>query len=431
VESGVREGRQFQITYRIRTPAGREKWVMEQGQGVFDAEGRLEGLEGFIMDITERTKAEETLRLSEARFRALADTSPLAIYMSEGLEQRAIYINPTFTSLLGYTLTDVPSAETWWPRAYPDPAYRQTIAEQWQRRVAAAITSGSELEPMETVVTCKDGSHKHIRWGFKTIGEQNWAFGLDLTERREAEAQVQQVLDALARTNEELERFAYVVSHDLQEPLRMIMSYTQLLERRYRERLDEQGLEFMHYAVDGAQRMQQMLNGMLTYSRVNTRGWAPIPTDAGSAVGEVLANLRLSVQKTGAVVQYAALPWVMADPGQLLQLLQNLISNALKFSPGAPPRVEISAAPDGPHWRFAVRDQGIGFDPLHAERIFQVFQRLHGHDEYPGTGIGLAVCKKIVERHGGHIWVESAPGAGATFFFTLPGAPPATGEPAR
>lgn len=427
VAAGVVARAPFQVNYRIITAGGEEKWVWEQGQAVFDADGRVVNLHGLILDITEQRRAEETLRCSEARFRALADTSPLAIYMSEGVEQRALYVNPTFLRLFGYALEEIASAASWWPLAYLDPAYRDLVAADWQQRVAVAIAERSEIEPMETRVRCKDGSERWVLWGFKTIGEQNWAFGLDLTERRLAEAQVQATMAELARANDELERFAYVVSHDLQEPLRMIMSYTELLARRYRDQLDETAREFLHHAADGARRMQQMLNGMLTYSRITSRGWDPQPTDAGACCEQAIANLRLSVRQRDAEITHGGLPWVLADPGQLLQLFQNLIANALKFSPGPAPRVAISAEPQGGLWRFAVQDQGIGIDPVHAERIFQVFQRLHGPAEYPGTGIGLAVCKRIVERHGGQIWVESRPGAGASFLFTLPGVPAGQG----
>ncbi|HYN77774.1 MAG TPA: ATP-binding protein, partial [Lamprocystis sp. (in: g-proteobacteria)] len=170
-----------------------------------------------------------------------------------------------------------------------------------------------------------------------------------------------------------------------------------------------------------AQRIQQMLDGMLVYSRVNRRAREPIATPADAAVDQALANLRLTLEERQAHIVRGPLPAVLADPGQLLQLFQNLIGNALKFSPGSPPRVEIAATPAGSHWQFAVRDWGIGIDSTQNERIFELFARLHPRGDYPGTGIGLAVCKKIVERHGGRIWVESQPGFGATFFFTLPG----------
>jgi light-regulated signal transduction histidine kinase (bacteriophytochrome) len=230
----------------------------------------------------------------------------------------------------------------------------------------------------------------------------------------------------LARSNMELEQFAYVASHDLQEPLRMVASYTQLLAQRYRDRLDADAHDFIAYAADGATRMQSLINDLLAYSRVGTRGEPLRPADSDTICEEAIRNLQAAIEESGAVVARNPLPRVVADATQLRQLLQNLISNALKFRSPEPPRVHISAERNGSDWRFSVRDNGIGIDPEHAQRIFVLFQRLHNRAEYPGTGIGLAICKKIVERHGGRIWVESEPGNGATFSFTLPDSRPQT-----
>lgn len=200
----------------------------------------------------------------------------------------------------------------------------------------------------------------------------------------------------------------------------MVASYTQLLARRYRSRLDEDADAFIGFAVDGAQRMQLLINDLLAYSRVSTRGEPPEPTDCNDVVDAVSVDLTTAIAESGAEVTRSDLPIVMADRSQLRQLFQNLISNAIKFRGERAPRVHVTAEPDGDEWRFAISDNGIGLDPQYAERIFALFQRLHTRDEYEGTGIGLAICKKIVERHGGRIWVESRPGEGTTFFFTLP-----------
>ena len=226
--------------------------------------------------------------------------------------------------------------------------------------------------------------------------------------------------EQLSRSNAELAQFAYVASHDLQEPLRMVSSYTQLLSRRYKGRLDADADEFIAYAVDGANRMQTLINDLLAYSRVGTRGKEFEATDCMAAIELALVNLRAAIEESSAVVTHGPLPTVMADRIQIGQLLQNLIGNAVKYHGAEPPRVHVSAEQKGNDWVFAVRDNGIGIDPQYAERIFVVFQRLHTREEYPGTGIGLAICKKIVERHGGRIWVESQAGTGATFYFTIP-----------
>lgn len=242
----------------------------------------------------------------------------------------------------------------------------------------------------------------------------------DITEHKTAEEALARQAQELARSNAELERFAYIVSHDLQEPLRMVGSYVQLLARRYQGRLDEEADEFIGYALNGVERMWELIQSLLAYSRVSTRTKDFAPTDCNAVLELVLTTLHLTIQENQAVVTYDTLPTVQADAVQLHQLLQNLIGNALKFRSAAAPRIHISAHREGNEWLFAVQDNGIGIDPQYWERIFNVFQRLHTHEEYPGTGIGLAICKKIVERHGGRIWVKSQPGEGSTFYFTLP-----------
>jgi signal transduction histidine kinase len=223
----------------------------------------------------------------------------------------------------------------------------------------------------------------------------------------------------LARSNAELEQFAYVASHDLQEPLRMVASFTQLLERRYKDKLDADAREFIQYAVDGARRMQTLITDLLSFSRVGTQGKPMVATNCESVLKQVLGTLKLVIQESGGEVTHGEMPEVMGDAQQLSQLFQNLIVNALKFRGENPPRVDIRAARSGQRWKISVRDHGIGISAEHAERIFVIFQRLHTRTEYPGTGIGLAVCKKIVERHGGEIGVTPAPGGGSLFYFTL------------
>lgn len=222
------------------------------------------------------------------------------------------------------------------------------------------------------------------------------------------------------RSNQELEQFAYVASHDLQEPLRAITGYTQLLMSEYRDRLDETAQEYAEFIVDGAKRMQQLIQDLLAYSRVGTRGKEFAPTDCNAVLQQALQNLQVAIAENHATITAEPLPRVHADQNQLIQLLQNLIGNAIKFHRDEPPEVHITAQRQDNHWLFQVRDNGIGIKSQYRERIFEVFKRLHTRREYPGTGIGLAICKKIVTRHGGHIWTESEPGVGTTFYFTIP-----------
>jgi signal transduction histidine kinase len=226
--------------------------------------------------------------------------------------------------------------------------------------------------------------------------------------------------EEMERSNKDLQQFAYVASHDLQEPLRMVSSYVQLLQRRYKGRLDADADDFIGFAVDGATRMQHLIQGLLSYSRINTHGNLPSPTDIGEVLHQVITNLGLAIDESGARITHESLPVVEADGTQLVQLFQNLVANAIKFCSALPPQVHVSVDREDPYWLFSVRDNGIGLDPDYDDRIFTIFQRLHTRLDYPGTGIGLAICKRIVERHGGSIWVKSAPGEGSTFYFTLP-----------
>jgi signal transduction histidine kinase/DNA-binding XRE family transcriptional regulator len=235
-----------------------------------------------------------------------------------------------------------------------------------------------------------------------------------------ARAELEQTNADLTRSNRDLEQFAYIASHDLQEPLRAVAGFTTLLQQRYRGKLDEKADNYIGFVVDGVSRMQALIHGLLEYSRVNTRGGVPEPVRADQALKEAVANLQTAIERSGATVTATPLPMVRADLAQLTHVFQNLIENGIKFRSERPPEIEVGARSQDGTWLFWVRDNGIGLDPQYADRIFMIFQRLHTRDKYPGTGIGLAICKRIVERHGGKIWVESQPGRGATFYFTLP-----------
>jgi light-regulated signal transduction histidine kinase (bacteriophytochrome) len=254
----------------------------------------------------------------------------------------------------------------------------------------------------------------------------------EIVQRHRGEVLLRQTTNHLARSNQELEQFAYVASHDLQEPLRMVASFTQLLAQRYGDKLDRDGREFIGFAVDGATRMKQLIEDLLAYSRVTAKGRPMAVVDTRNSLSLALRNLGAAILESGAEVDYDRLPPVRADGFQIVQLFQNLVGNAIKFrTPGVPPRVHIEAshaAGDPRQWQFRVSDNGIGIEPKHFDRIFAIFQRLHTRREYPGTGIGLALCRRIVESYQGRIWVESEPGKGTAFLFTLPEVDPEKGE---
>jgi len=294
--------------------------------------------------------------------------------------------------------------------------------ETYRRAIARFRATGDGRllgRRMETTALRVDGSEFPVELTITSalvVGQALFTVHIrDITERKEQET-------ALRHSNRELEQFAYIVSHDLQEPLRMVSGYLALLKKRHHQALDAKGRDFISQAVDGAERMHALINGLLAYSRVGRAEAPQEPVAAHTALTEAIANLRPQLSEAGAEVTYDALPVVLGDRMQLVQLFQNLVGNAVKYRGPAAPQVHITAARDGEHWRISVRDNGIGIDPAHHERIFEVFQRLHTRSEYPGTGIGLAICKKIVERHGGRLWVESMKGAGSSFAFTLPAA---------
>jgi PAS domain S-box-containing protein len=242
----------------------------------------------------------------------------------------------------------------------------------------------------------------------------------DVTTRKQTEDALRRSAADLARSNAELEQFAYVASHDLQEPLRAVTGCVQLLQKRYQNQLDAQADELITHIVDGSNRMQTLIQDLLTYARVSTHGGEPELIESEPVLKKALSNLETVIRESGGVVTHVPLPRVATDPTQLLQVFQNLIGNAIKYHGDRPPEVHIDAEHRDGEWLFTVRDNGIGIEPQYFERIFGIFQRLHTRKVYPGTGIGLALCKKIIERHGGHIWVASQPGEGSAFYFTIP-----------
>jgi len=413
----------------------------------------------------EREQLETELVQSEEKYRGLVNNVPLGVFRSTpGVAGTFLEVNPAMEKIFGYSREELLKMKV--SDLYMRPEDRVALSSQllssgqvrkelFQRRkdgseviVLATITGvgdekggvkyfdginediterkrlerelGEKREQLEAQNEELQATEEELRVSNDELQAANEELHREVAERKRTEEELEQTLAALKQSNTELQNFAYVSSHDLQEPLRMVSSFTQLLAKRYRGKLDKDADEFISYAVEGANRMQRLINDLLEYSRVTTRGRPFVPTDTGVIFEQAMANLRLAIEESGAAVTCDPLPPVMADDMQLVQLFQNLVGNAVKFSGREPPRVHVSARQEGEGWVFSVRDNGIGIEPQYFDRVFVIFQRLHSREDYPGTGAGLAVCKNIVERHGGRIWVESESGKGSTFYFTIP-----------
>jgi PAS domain S-box-containing protein len=355
--------------------------------------------------------------MEHARLAAIIESSADAI-ITDSVHGTVTSWNPAAERLYGYSEAEAigrPSSFIG-PRDQPD--------EFGALRTLAL--SGQRVEHFDTLHTHRNGEAMAVSVTVAPIRLPDGTvlgtslIARDARARKHALASLARLAQDLQRSNAELEQFAYIASHDLQEPLRMVASYTQLLARRYRGKLDQDADDFINYAVDGAVRMQELINALLEYSRIGTRKRELAPVDLAEPIASALKNLERVLEESGAVVTHDPLPTVTCDSTQMMQLFQNLIANAVKFRREAPLRIHIAATRDGEQWTFSVADNGIGIEPEYLTRIFEIFERLHGRDQYSGTGIGLAVCKRIVERHGGRIWATSTLGEGTTFWFTIP-----------
>ena len=374
----------------------------------------------------ERARAADLLRESEESHRLLIENLSSGVVV-HAADSAILLANPGAVNLLGL------SADQMQGRVAIDPAWCFLQADGTPLAVAEypvsqVLATGEPL--VELVLGIRRPDLEQPVWVLCNAYPQCDAKGrltqvvvhfYNITERKLAEEQLQRTMADLQRSNRELEQFASIASHDLQEPLRMVSSYVQLLAQRYEGQLDDKADKYIHYAVDGAIRMQTLINDLLDYSRVGLRGQPLAPIASQAALDQALVNLQPLIAENHADITHEDLPQVHADAAQLVLVFQNLIANAIKFRrPDCQPQIRVSARSGPGGWRFAVTDNGIGIEPQHAERVFQIFQRLHTRAEYPGTGIGLAICQRVIERHGGKIWFESTPGQGTTFFFTLP-----------
>jgi PAS domain S-box-containing protein len=410
---GLWEGELVHTTYDGRHVVVRSRWAR---QGAVD--GRPAGYVEASIDITEQVRLLRQAEAAETQFRGLLEAAPDAVVIVD--TQGAIQIvNRQTEALFGYARSDLLGKPV--EVLMPERFHRRHVSHR------AGYQHDPHARPMgiglELFGLHQDGTEFPIEISLSPMASASGPVVIstirDITPRKQVEDRLKATAADLARSNAELEHFAYVASHDLQEPLRMVASYTQLLARRYTGKLDQDADEFIGFAVDGAKRMQDLINDLLAYSRVGTRELEVQPVDTGQLISGVVADLAAAIDEADATVVAEDLPTVRGDPTQLRQLFQNLIANAIKFRGPRAPEVRISAERQDEWWQFKVQDNGIGIDAQYQERIFVLFQRLHTRAEYPGTGIGLAICKKIVERHGGRIWIESQLGQGTTFWFTL------------
>ena len=360
----------------------------------------------------------QRLQESETRYRSLAEAIPQLVWTCAP-DGRCDYMNARWFEYTGMPAGQLPGP-MWLEVLHPDD--RERAAASWEK----SLTGLSPFD-IEYRLRAKDGAYRWFQARGAPVTNQDgkvlyWAgVCADIQDRKAVEERLSRHVEALGRSNADLRQFAYIASHDLQEPLRTVVSYTQLLRRRYHDRLGQEGEDFLQYAAEGARRMQRLIKDLLAYSSAAREGEQTHgPLDCGRALEIALRNLAAGIRESGASVTHDSLPTVHGDYAQVVRVFQNLIGNSIKYRRDEePPRIHVTAERDGGHWKLAVRDNGCGFEPEDSERIFGVFQRLQDRN-VPGTGIGLAICKRIVEAHGGRIWAESKPGEGAAFFFTLP-----------
>ena len=402
------------VAFEVELQFGNESRAMQANYvPERDAAGKVLGVFAMVTNVT-------ALRRAEQRLRRVMESSPLGMFVCDN-EGLCLYSNPTWQRIAGLTAEQALGHGA---RGALHPDDRDRVIADWEATIASGAPQISEHRYLRP-----DGGFVWVRRHMAPLLPDNYRDGLvtvveDITERRALDQTLAARTAELARSNDELERFAYVASHDLQEPLRMVTSYGQLLVRRHQAQLNTEAQEFLGFMVNGGQRAQALIQDLLSLARVNSQAQPMEPVALDAVLADTLRQLRARIAEADARVTHDPLPTVAADARQIGQLFQNLIGNALKFRGAAAPAIHVGAALEAGHWRISIADNGIGIDPRFFERIFVLFQRLHLRADYEGTGIGLAICKKVVERHGGSIGVQSEPGRGSTFFFTLADSPP-------
>ncbi|SDJ64715.1 PAS domain S-box protein [Natronorubrum texcoconense] len=426
IEAAVESGEEYEEEYRVWNADGELRWVVARGHVEYDESGTPETFPGALTDITERKRTELELQRNKEQFQSLFEILPVGVVVAEQ-NGGIVEANRAAKEIWGVDEFDADSFDDYdqfsvrWADT-GEPLER----DEW---TIARVLQGEEVtEPGTFEIDSRDGERRILSVRGMPIrdarGDVTRAVITlsDITERTAYQRRLEETVAQLEESNERLEHFAYAASHDLQEPLRMVSSYLRLIEQRYGDELDADGEEFLEFAVDGADRMREMIEGLLAYSRVETRGDPLEPVELDAVLADVVSDLQFQIEESEAEITVDRLPRVEGDASQLRQVFQNLLTNAITYSGDEPPRIHVDAERRGRQWVVSVHDEGIGIDPEDQERVFEVFQRLHSRGEHTGTGIGLALCQRIVERHGGEISVESEPGEGTTFSFTLPAA---------
>ena len=407
------------VVEEVMTPLGEKRWIRSDKKPYRDKKGNIKGVVIFSIDITEQINEERKLKQNEELFRRIFDEAPFGVLIMD-LGKKILHANNTATQQLGYTLDEVTMFSL---NDITDDVDKNKVRELY-----------AELSPEVTFlkeeVSLINSDHKSVNINLSAtqIKDENdipiFCLGMleNVTEKRKAEEKLEEYSKSLEESNKDLEQFAYIISHDLKEPLRMMTSYTQLLKRRYSKSFDATGDEFMEYIVNGAKRMNDLINDLLAYSRVgrDKRAKQFVKTDGIIAIVE--SNLKMITQESKAtLIIKDVMPKLYCNKPQMTALFQNLINNAIKYHRSdVPPIVEIGVAKKNKYWEFYVKDNGIGIPKENLESIFLIFQRLHHNDEYSGTGVGLAIAKRIVQTHGGDIYVRSKEGEGSTFYFSIP-----------
>ena len=403
----------YDIDYRVILDDGKERIVHEKGEVTFNENNTPVRMLGTVQDITARKNAEVKIQ----RLANIVESSNDAI-ITISIDGIITSWNKGAEQIYGYSSKEIIGKDV----SIPAPEHLKNET----KTLIEKVKLGEKIQHYVTSRLRKDCKLIYVSIALSPVFDASGelvaisAIVRDITELKKADEILKFKLEELARSNKELEQFAYVSSHDLQEPLWVITGYLQLLQRRYQGNLDDKADKYIHFAVDGAFRMQNLINDILEFSRVTTITREPGPTNCEFILNQVLFNLKSFIKENKAIISHGSLPEVMIDSTQLVQIFQNLIINGIKFHSEVAPKIHIAAEKKTNEWVFSVQDNGIGIDPQYSEKIFEIFKRLHTREKYPGTGIGLAICKKIIERHCGRIWVESELGKGSTFYFTLP-----------